>query len=159
MNQAPGPGAPLQLQPIGFVSTDVPDDEVRWRRREMVSEIRILPPFVDCLAGLGEYSHIFVLFWLHRVEPGTWQPRVHPRGRSELPLTGLFTTRVGNRPNPVGLAVCELLDLKDDTLRVRRLDAYSGTPVIDIKPYDPYDAVAEPRLPEWWRRLGSPAST
>jgi len=48
------------------------------------------------------------------------------------------------RPNPIGFAVIELLGIDAARLIVRGLDAFDGTPVLDIKPYSPeIDCVKE----------------
>jgi tRNA-Thr(GGU) m(6)t(6)A37 methyltransferase TsaA len=79
--------------------------------------------------------------------------KVHPRGRMDLPLVGLFATRTPLRPNPVGLALVELLKRRENVLVVQGLDAFDGTPVLDLKPYDNWDAVVNIRIPEWRRKL------
>ncbi|RME35727.1 MAG: tRNA (N6-threonylcarbamoyladenosine(37)-N6)-methyltransferase TrmO [Gammaproteobacteria bacterium] len=140
----------FSFHPIGHVEHAVPDDEVPRRRRDLVCDVVLAPELAPALDGIEDYSHIFVLFWMHRLAGGPCRLRVHPRGREDLPLTGVLATRSPHRPNPVGLAVCELLERRDYRLTVRRLDAFNGTPVIDIKPYDLYDRVERPRVPEWW---------
>jgi tRNA (adenine37-N6)-methyltransferase len=77
--------------------------------------------------------------------------RVHPRGDETLPLTGVFAARGRNHPNPIGLAVVELLERDGPHLTVKRLDAYDGTPILDIKPYDHYDVFTEIEVPAWFR--------
>ncbi len=116
----------------------------------MISQIIMQPEYVDAITGLDEYSHIFVLFWMHQVDQQNYQNLTHPRGRDDLPLRGCLASRGRNHPNPIGLAVAELLELNGDTLTVKKLDGFDGTPVIDIKPYDDYDRVADPRVPDWW---------
>jgi tRNA (Thr-GGU) A37 N-methylase len=66
---------------------------------------------------------------------------------------GAFAVRTNLRPNPIGLTVVELLKVEGNVLEVRGLDAFDGTPVLDIKPYDPWDVVKQVRVPAWWRRL------
>ena len=78
---------------------------------------------------------------------------VHPRGRNDLPLMGAFAARTNLRPNPIGLTLVQLLKVDDNILTVRGLDAFDGTPVLDIKPYDSWDIVTEIKVPEWWNRL------
>ena len=90
---------------------------------------------------------------MHRVNIQEYRAKIHPRGRKELPLTGVLATRGRNHPNPLGLAVVELLERNANRLKVRRLDAFNGTPIIDIKPYDPYDVFPDIRVPDWWHRL------
>jgi tRNA-Thr(GGU) m(6)t(6)A37 methyltransferase TsaA len=144
---------PVLLQPIGYVHHAVPDAEVAQQRRDLVAEIHIADTYRTALDGIEQYSHLFVLFWMHRVTKSGFTNRVHPRNREDLPLTGVFATRGRQRPNPIGLAVAELLERTDTGLRVRRLDAYDGTPVIDLKPYDDYDVFTKLKLPAWWRSL------
>jgi tRNA-Thr(GGU) m(6)t(6)A37 methyltransferase TsaA len=134
---------------IGRVRTDVADADIPRRRRDVVSTIELLPRYADALLGIAAYSHLIVLFWMDRAEPAT-SLTCHPRGNPELPLTGVLAARGRNHPNPLGLAVVELLEVRDTCLTVRRLDAYDGTPVIDIKPYDDYDRVEAPRVPAWF---------
>ena len=142
------------LRPIGYVRTNVPDEEIRHRRRDIRADIVFDEDLEPALDGIEDFSHLFVLFWMDRVPPEETQRRkVHPRGRTDLPLVGVLATRGRSRPNPIGLAVVELLGRSGPVLRVRGLDAYDGTPVLDVKPYDPYDVVPDPRVPAWWTQL------
>ncbi|MGE0485388.1 MAG: tRNA (N6-threonylcarbamoyladenosine(37)-N6)-methyltransferase TrmO [Gammaproteobacteria bacterium] len=141
--------ASCTFQPIGHVRTDVADADVPRRRRDIVSTIEVLPRFAEALLGIEAYSHLFVLFWMDRAAPSA-ALTCHPRGNPEIPLTGVLAARGRNHPNPIGLAVVELLEVHGNRLRVRCLDAYDGTPVIDLKPYDDYDRVETPRVPAWF---------
>ena len=138
----------IHLNPIGTVACAVADEEIGRRRRTLESTIVIEEHFRDALLGIEQYSHLIVLFWMHRItEPPPMQ--VHPRGDSALPLTGVLASRGRGHPNPIGLAVVELVNVAGTRLTVRRLDAYDGTPVVDIKPYDHYDAYTDIRVPSW----------
>lgn len=140
------------MQPIGIVKNDVPDEEVPRRRAEMISQIIIDDQWADALTGIEEYSHIFILFWMHKKPDTPVEQLIHPRGDKDLPLSGVLATRVRNRPNPIGMAVAELLSRDGNKLTVKRLDAYDGTPILDLKPYDDYDAVKSIQVPEWWAK-------
>ncbi|MEQ8660789.1 MAG: tRNA (N6-threonylcarbamoyladenosine(37)-N6)-methyltransferase TrmO [Gammaproteobacteria bacterium] len=142
---------PLQFDVIGHVRTSVPDAEIARRRRELVALVEVLPRYADGLTGIEAYSHLIVLFWMDRAGPPE-RLRCHPRGDATVPEVGVFAARGRNHPNPIGLAVVELVARAENRLTVRRLDAYDGTPVIDIKPYDHYDRVTDPRVPEWFRQ-------
>jgi tRNA (Thr-GGU) A37 N-methylase len=78
---------------------------------------------------------------------------VHPRGRLDLPLTGIFAVRTMLRPNPIGLTVVELVKVTGNVLTIKGLDAFDGTPILDLKPMDPWDSVENLRVPEWWKKL------
>jgi tRNA (adenine37-N6)-methyltransferase len=79
--------------------------------------------------------------------------KIHPRGRTDMPLVGLYATRTNLRPNQIGLTVVELLKVEGSTLTVRGLDAYDGSPVLDVKPYDSWDSKPDARVPEWRNKL------
>lgn len=143
---------PLQMRAIGIIHTTVPDAEVAHQRREIISTIELFPDYAEGLLGIEEYSHLFALFALHRAGPPSAMT-AYPRGDPNAPRRGVFAARGRNHPNGVGLAVVELLAVEGARLRVRRLDAFDGTPLLDLKPYDRYDVVEEPRVPSWWRRL------
>lgn len=142
----------IKMKPIGFVKTEAVGNEVKDPNR--VSKVILDAPLPEALVGIREFSHIFVIFWMDRVSTDERKTlKVHPRGREDMPLLGLFATRTPYRPNPIGLTIVELLNVEDNVLSVRGLDAFDGTPVLDIKPFDPRDAIQEARVPEWWKRL------
>ena len=118
-----------------------------------VSKIVINREFARGLEGLEDFSHVYVVFWLHEIPEPSHRLRVHPRGRQDLKKVGVFASRSPHRPNPIGLTLVKLLNKKGEILTVKGLDAYNGTPVVDIKPYDKRDSAPRPRVPAWWRQL------
>jgi len=142
----------IVMKPVGFVRVGMPvDKSVEWDRWKNVSEIEILPEYREGLTGLSDYSHVFVLFFLHLEK--RCELLVRPRHRPDIPVVGIFSTRSPTRPNPIGLAVCQITEITQQGLKVLGLDAYSGTPVLDIKPYDYYDVFTEIKVPEWFKQL------
>ncbi len=138
------------MQSIGTVRSPYRNKDTRISRRDIVAEIVVREDLERTLTGIEDWSHLFILFWMDQF---TWTPEqltVHPRHREDLPEVGVFSARGRERPNPIGLAVVELLKRDENVLTVKALDAYDGTPVLDIKPYDAYDAVTGLRAPEWW---------
>lgn len=143
----------IVLNPIGFVKTSaVGGDEVK--DKSLISQVVLNSELVEGLGGISGFSHLFVLFYLNQVTNEQRKTlKVHPRGRTDLPLTGVFAVRTMLRPNPIGLTLVELLKVDENVLTVKGLDAYDGTPVLDVKPYDFWDMAENPRVPEWWRKL------
>lgn len=142
----------IKMKPIGYVRTDAVGDEVKDRSR--TSEIIIQPELVPALDGITSYSHLHILFWMHEIpEEKRVMLKIHPRGRNDLPLTGAFAVRTNLRPNPIGLTIVPLLKVEGNILTVRGLDAFNATPVLDIKPYDPWDIMTNVKVPLWWTKL------
>ncbi len=141
----------MAVKPIGFVRTRAAEEEFWTDRRNVVSEVILSEKLARALDGIEAYSHIIVLFWMQLVtERMRARMKTHPRHRRDLPKVGIFAVRERNRPNPIGLTVVELLERKENVLKVRGLDAVDGTPVLDVKPYDYTDVKREIRVPEWW---------
>ncbi len=140
------------LRPIGFVKTDAVGDEVKDKSR--ISQIVLNDELIQALEGITDFSHLFVVFWMSQIPVEKRMIlKVHPRGRMDMPLLGVFATRTNLRPNPIGLTLVELLKVEGTTLTVRGLDAFDGTPILDIKPFDSWDAADSARVPEWWTKL------
>ena len=150
------PDQRIVLKPIGFVRTQAMGDEVKDKTR--TSQIIVHHELTEALAGIEDFSHLFVLFWLHEISGEQRKTlKVHPRGRKDLPLLGVFATRTMLRPNPIGLTLVELVKVEGNVLTVRGLDALDGTPVLDIKPFDPWDTAKDARVPRWWTKLNEKA--
>lgn len=144
----------IRIDPVGVVrSTFGPD---LGDKRNTVAELVLDESYVEGLDGIEGYSHIIVLFWMDKIvaEDRTVM-RIHPRGMNDLPEVGVFATRGRVRPNPIGLTVVELLGRDGNTLKVRGLDAFDGSPILDIKPYDNYDVKQNIHVPGWWLKMTS----
>ena len=120
-----------------------------------VSEIVIYDKWIDLIFGIEKYSHLVVLYWAHQVpEESRSLTRVHPMGRKDFPLVGIFSTCSPARPNPVLIKVVKLCGRKGNSLYVTGLDALNESPVLDIKPYVkefyPHQDVL---VPEWMQRI------
>ena len=142
----------IVLNPIGYVKTSAVGDEVK--DKSLISQIVLNSELVEGLDGISGFSHLFVLFYLNQVTGEQRKTlKVHPRGRTDLPLTGVFAVRTMLRPNPIGLTLVELVKVDGNVLTVKGLDAYDGTPVLDVKPYDFWDMAENVKVPEWWKKL------
>ena len=110
--------------------------------------IQIIPPYhnPDAWRGLEEFSHIWVLFWFDKNKE-KWRPTVRPPRLGGNTRIGLFSSRSGFRPNPIGLSCLRLRGIDyhpgETILHVEALDLIDQTPVIDIKPYIPYSDAIE----------------
>jgi mycothiol synthase len=149
---APPLAAPALAGPIGLVRNDV-KAPIHEGWSEVESEIEVFPAFEEALWGIEGFSHLQVLFWIHRVtSEQRLIRRLHPRDRAELPLMGVLATRSQYRPNPIGSTVVRLLARTGRRLRVQGLDAIDGTPILDIKPVSGDRTTEdEVRVPEWMR--------
>lgn len=152
----------ITYKPIGYVKVDVSDEEVKssWDKG-LTSIIEVSPEYVEGLRGLEGFSHLIIIYHMHKVgEEEKRTLRVKPRGLlkrgfklEELPEVGVFATDSPHRPNPIGLTIVELIGVEEGKLIVRGLDAFNGTPILDIKPYTPLRRVEIKCLPKWYLNL------
>ena len=144
----------IEIKSIGYVSSPVIErmDE-NWGN--VMSRIILEPEYLGALKGLKEFSHAIIITFLHlaKYEKGKHLQR-RPRNLDSMAKVGIFSQRAKNRPNPIGVTTVEIVSVGSDYLEIKGLDAISGTPVLDIKPYYPqYDRIDSPRVPEWVLRL------
>jgi tRNA-Thr(GGU) m(6)t(6)A37 methyltransferase TsaA len=86
----------------------------------------------DALADVSVGDELILITWFDRADRDV--QKVHPRGDTTRPSTGVFSTRSPDRPNPLGLHRVTVLARDDLRLQVRNLEALDGTPVVDVKP-------------------------
>jgi tRNA-Thr(GGU) m(6)t(6)A37 methyltransferase TsaA len=121
------------IEPIGVIRSELTSREAAPRQGyEGAPEawLELAAPVAQGLLGIMVGDEL-ILTWLHRARRDVLQ--VHPRGRREAPLTGVFATRSPDRPNPVGLHRVSVLEVVGQRLRVGPMEAIDGTPVVDIK--------------------------
>jgi tRNA (adenine37-N6)-methyltransferase len=131
------------FKPIAFIKSCYPDKFGVPRQSGLVkkaySEIRISAEFQPefSLEGLAGYSHLWLQFIFHLNSSTRFHAKVHPP-RLNGDSIGLFATRSPHRPNPIGLSLVELIEVKKDALILAGADLVDGTPILDIKPYLPH---------------------
>jgi tRNA-Thr(GGU) m(6)t(6)A37 methyltransferase TsaA len=108
--------------------------EAREDRQEPEAfRVEIDPPFRQGLAGLQVGQPVILLYWTGAARRDMLV--LHPAHR-DAP-TGVFALRAPSRPNPIAVAVVRVLALDQSAgvLTVDALDAFDGTPLLDVKPW------------------------
>ncbi|MBC2744797.1 MAG: tRNA (N6-threonylcarbamoyladenosine(37)-N6)-methyltransferase TrmO [Desulfosarcina sp.] len=106
--------------------------------------LEILPPYNrdEAFRGLDDFSHLWIVFVFHGINDRKWQPTVRPPRLGGNKRIGVFATRSGFRPNPIGMSSVVLEGLRRHKgkflLELSGIDLLDQTPVLDIKPYLPY---------------------
>jgi tRNA-Thr(GGU) m(6)t(6)A37 methyltransferase TsaA len=126
----------LAMRPIGYVrspfseTSEIPKGP--GAEHTALGTLELLPELEPGLQDIEGFSHLFVVWALHRSEGHELLAQVPlDEGRPH----GVFATRSPRRPNPIGLSVVELLRREGLRLHVRGVDMLDGTPILDIKPY------------------------
>lgn len=107
-------------------------------------ELHLLEPYnqPDAVRGLEGFSHVWLLFVFHQTMEGGWRPTVRPPRLGGNARMGVFASRSTFRPNPIGMSLVELKEIRCEKnqviLQLGGLDLVDGTPVVDIKPYLPF---------------------
>jgi tRNA-Thr(GGU) m(6)t(6)A37 methyltransferase TsaA len=106
---------------------DIPTDTI-----QDASLIVLLPELAGGLDGIVPGDRLMVIFVFDRAEK--FELHQHPRGDPHRARRGVFDLRSPRRPNPIGVTRVDVLEIVDNVVRVRGLDAWPGTPVLDLKP-------------------------
>ena len=132
----------FRIYPVGIVE-----------KQDESAALHIYPPYENALLGLEGFSHITVCYWFHQNDTPEQRGilQVHPRRDPGNPLTGVFATHSPLRPNLIALAPCRILQIRQLVIDIDEIDAWDGSPIIDIKPYIPIDKLesAEIKIPKW----------
>ena len=95
--------------------------------------LTILPEFLEGVKDIKPGQRLILFTWLHIGDRTTIT--VHPRDNPDTPLTGVFSTRSPDRPNPIGMHVVNVTTIEEPgLLKVSGLEVLDQTPLIDIKP-------------------------
>jgi L-fuculose-phosphate aldolase len=122
----------LQLRPIGYVEHSADESTPLDEWASVEARIVVDPALVAGLDGLEPGREILIVFWFDRSEG--FDLLQHPKGDTSRPQRGVFSLRSPHRPNPIGVSEVQLIAVEGNVLRVRGLDAFDTTPVLDIKP-------------------------
>jgi tRNA (adenine37-N6)-methyltransferase len=138
----------FQFEQIGIIRSPYKEKFAVPRQPGLVKscggELHLIAPYnqAEAVRGLEAFSHLWVLFIFHQTMEGGWRPTVRPPRLGGNARMGVFATRSTFRPNPVGMSLVELKNIrcqKDQViLELGSLDLVDGTPVVDIKPYLPF---------------------
>jgi tRNA-Thr(GGU) m(6)t(6)A37 methyltransferase TsaA len=127
----------IKLKPIGIIHTPFKEPKgtpIQPRRSGGAKgRIELLPEYVEGVADLDGFSHIYLLWHFHLSQGYALSvvPYLDDQKR------GLFATRAPRRPNPIGLSIVKLERIEGATLYIADVDMIDGTPLLDIKPYVP----------------------
>jgi tRNA (adenine37-N6)-methyltransferase len=151
----------IVLKPIGVVHTKLSDEQIKEEHREIEAVVEVFPEFAKALGGLDGYSHLFILSYLHKLRPEQVGPlKVKPKRATkmgfkleELPTLGVFALDSPTRPNPIGLTLVRLLKRSGRNLFVTGIDLFDGTPVIDVKAYNPDYEAKNYSMPKWYLKI------
>ena len=138
----------ISFKPIGHVNSPYKQKFVIPRQANLVSaglgSIELNQEYADInsLRGMEQFSHLWIIFFLHSTAEKGWSPTVKPPRLGGKKKVGVFSSRAPYRPNPIGISAVEYIEHYESRgrvlIKVGGLDLLDGTPVLDLKPYIPY---------------------
>lgn len=110
--------------------------------------------YASALTGLGEFSHIQILWWFSECDNAKDRSILTQKKpyKNSPEVLGTFATRAPMRPNPIALDCVQItyIDYENAVIGLSYIEAFDGSPVLDIKPYTPsLDRVENPVVPKW----------
>jgi tRNA-Thr(GGU) m(6)t(6)A37 methyltransferase TsaA len=148
----------LNIQPLGLIRTPhrvLDQTPIQPCFAEGIrGEIHLDPAYAEGLEGLDAFSHAFLIYHLHRAEPGPL--RVKPFLLDEL--KGIFACRYPHRPNALGLSLVRIVAIEGARVIFEGADMLDGTPLLDLKPYFPKADCPEAAWGGWTEQLDPAAA-
>ncbi len=123
-----------EMKPIGFVRHKSEHVPRHWSVSNVEGNLVINEEYVEGLDDIKAGQKIVVIFYFHKGQDFV------PRNLKQTPphsgkVRGVFSCCSPRRPNPIGMSVLEVLEIKGNVICVKGIDMYDGTPVLDIKPH------------------------
>ncbi|MCP4724308.1 MAG: tRNA (N6-threonylcarbamoyladenosine(37)-N6)-methyltransferase TrmO [bacterium] len=140
----------IEFKPIGVIRTpvrsknDIPEKH-GWSR-DVEGYIELFPEYTEALSDLDGFSYIQVLWFFNRSDG--YELKVVPK-YDEIER-GLFSTCSPNRPNGIASTITRLTSVEENIIRIKGIDAFDETPVLDIKPYIPLYQVQDEDVKIGW---------
>ena len=148
----PGAGPAVELRPIGHVRTpyrDPAETPIQTSRNPgEPGRLIVLEQFTPALEGLEEFDYAHLICFLDRV----WEAD----DRGARPFTGdrlrpvpfllqdtgerigVFASRSPVRPNYLALSLVRVVAVRGNEVDFAGVDLLDGTPVLDVKPFEPH---------------------
>ncbi|TAE20963.1 MAG: tRNA (N6-threonylcarbamoyladenosine(37)-N6)-methyltransferase TrmO [Candidatus Kapaibacterium sp.] len=142
--------APRQPAPEHSIQGDKEQGDKEQQQNEQqhgVVEFLRHRNFEQALADLQGMERVWLVYIFHH-NLSHWKPKVlPPRGRTKR---GVFATRAPYRPNPIGLSLVKIKEIRGLQMFIGNCDVLDGTPILDVKPYLPeYDSFPDSAT-GWW---------
>ena len=140
----------IKMHPIGHVRI-LGDDPMNAEYF-----IDIHEEYRSALKELDQFSHLMVFWWAHGMDKKEFRKSknwtIDVPYAEGAPKTGIFATRAEYRPNPIALTTCGILDVdvEKGVVKIEGIDAFDGTPIVDLKAYFPIcDRVRNCHIAPW----------
>ncbi|MFW9873765.1 MAG: tRNA (N6-threonylcarbamoyladenosine(37)-N6)-methyltransferase TrmO [Candidatus Thorarchaeota archaeon] len=125
------------FKPIGIIHTpfkSLKGIPIQSSMSSTKGTIEIFPEYVAGLKDLSGFSHLYCIYFFDMVKlPVPLQSKPFLDNKKK----GVFAIRTPFRPNPLGLSILKILDLKGNKIQVSNVDILDKTPILDLKPYVP----------------------
>ena len=132
----------ISLTPIGKVNSPYKQKFAIPRQANLASAaigtIELNKEFTDfdCLRGMNQFTHLWVIYFLHKTASQGWSATVQPPRLGGKKKVGVFSSRAAFRPNPIGISAVKYIEhfKKDRTIyiKISGMDLLDGTPVLDL---------------------------
>ena len=133
-----------ELRPIGYVHAS--DAEGSYF-------LKIDEAYRPALKEMEQFSHVMIFWWADRMDTKDKRNIM----TTELPYApgveaGVFACRSEYRPNPIAVTTMMVIDVdvEKGIVILPWIDAFDGTPILDLKPYMPVsDRIRDYKVAEW----------
>ncbi|GAB6182389.1 tRNA (N6-threonylcarbamoyladenosine(37)-N6)-methyltransferase TrmO [Thermodesulfovibrio hydrogeniphilus] len=122
------------FKPIGYIRTKAETVPRHWSISDVEGEIVVDPEYKLGLRDTKPGDKIVVIFVFHKSPPFTPEKLIQKPPHLDEER-GVFSICSPHRPNPIGLSVLDVIEVNDNVIKVKRIDMFDGTPVLDLKPY------------------------
>jgi len=125
----------IEMNQIGVIRTPYTENAPNQPVEEDEGDFRIVvdPQYTDGLYKLDSFRYMYVIYYIHQVKQE--QSMIVSPPWAGGAKVGVFASRSPVRPNHIGISIVRIKSIINNEILTSGLDAFDGTPVLDIKPY------------------------
>lgn len=127
----------MRVVPIGVIHTpfkNKKDTPIQPFKSKAVGTVEVFKKYEEGLSDIEGFSHILLIYRFHKSRGYDLKTRPF----LDKCARGIFSCHYPCRPNQIGISVVKLVRRNKNILTVKHVDMLDGTPLLDIKSYNPY---------------------
>ncbi len=124
------------FESIGVIRTPYKDTAPFQPVHQEKGEFKLVlePQYTEGLKLLDTFSYIYVIYALDKIRIKSVQMQLSPPWSPQIKV-GVFASRTPARPNPIGISIVKIKEIHNNIVYISGIDAFDGTPLLDVKPY------------------------
>ncbi|MBN1869791.1 MAG: tRNA (N6-threonylcarbamoyladenosine(37)-N6)-methyltransferase TrmO [Candidatus Omnitrophica bacterium] len=142
----------MRLIPIGVIHTPFKckkETPIQPFRSKVVGTVEVFKKYEEGLSDIEGFSHILLIYRFHKSRGYKLKTKPYLDKHER----GIFASHYNRRPNQIGISIVKLIRRDKNRLIIKHVDMLDGTPLLDIKSYNPFFDLKKGIRVGWYKNV------